>query len=456
MHSLPFRSTRRRRTATAGALLVLGLLCAGLGFAPSADAAAQHEYKAIDPVRVFETRAAHGLIPPGAVKPADNTVTKVKVAGDIPGTNTVEPPIEADAVSITVTGVESTGTTNFLTVWDCTDAIGGTDGVEPDPPTASNLNLTGNDIRPNAVISRTNAQGEVCVYAQKATHLLVDLTGFFPDGALTNGELSLEATPVRILETRLGFPGYWGGGKPTAGQVVKVSVPEDSGTQILNVTGVDGTGWLTAWDCTDTNGGDGAQSPTNPIEPDPPTASNLNLSPTIISANLVMSKTLDGDGTDDEVCIFTSGGSNLIVDRIGALPSTSSFKPLATPKRVLETRNAPPIPPAAQKATNDGTIALTLGGTANHISDGAKAVVLNVTGTDSATGYVSVYPCISSNDPANPPTVSNLNLVAGQTRPNLVITKVGDTDQQRVCLYTQSATHLIVDLVAEVVPTPPA
>ena len=38
----------------------------------------------------------------------------------------------------------------------------------------------------------------------------------------------------------------------------------------------------------------------------------------------------------------------------------------------------------------------------------------------------------------------------------LVITKVGDTDQQRVCLYTQSATHLIVDLVAEVVPTPPA
>ena len=451
MHSPPFRSTRRRRL-TAIAALTLGLLGAGLGLAPTAQAAAEHEYKPIAPVRVYETRVAAGLIPGTAVKPADNSVTKVKVVGDIPGD--LNPPADADAVTVTVTGVESSANDNYLTVWDCTDAIGGTDGLEPDPPTASNLNLRVGDIRPNAVVSEVNGEGEICVYARNATHLLVDLTGYFPNGALTNGELTLLDAPTRILETRLGAPQVnYAGGKPVAGQVVKAPVPADSGNQILNITGVEGTGWLTVWDCTDANPND-AIGPGNITEPDPPTVSALNLEPGIIAANLAVTKASAGN----EVCIFTSAGSHIIVDRIGSFPATSSYEGLV-PKRVLETRAAAgPIPANAVKSTNNGTIALTLRGGPNsltNVSAGAEAVVLNVTGTDSSTGFVTVYPCLGTDDPR--PTVSNLNLVAGQTRANTVITKLGkEAGLSRICIYTQSATHLVVDLVGEFVPTPPA
>ena len=70
----------------------------------------------------------------------------------------------------------------------------------------------------------------------------------------------------------------------------------------------------------------------------------------------------------------------------------------------------------------------------------AAAVVLNVTVTESlAAGFVTVYPCGSPR-----PTASNLNYVAGSTVANAVIVKVGVGGQ--VCLFTQSATHLVVDV----------
>ncbi|HEX3089486.1 MAG TPA: M4 family metallopeptidase, partial [Ilumatobacteraceae bacterium] len=70
----------------------------------------------------------------------------------------------------------------------------------------------------------------------------------------------------------------------------------------------------------------------------------------------------------------------------------------------------------------------------------ADAVVLNVTVTDpQAAGFVTVFPCGSAQ-----PNASSLNYVAGATVANAVVVKVGDGGQ--VCLFTQSATHLIADV----------
>ena len=70
----------------------------------------------------------------------------------------------------------------------------------------------------------------------------------------------------------------------------------------------------------------------------------------------------------------------------------------------------------------------------------ADAVVLNVTVTDpQAAGFVTVFPCGSAQ-----PNASSLNLWRVQTVANAVVVKVGDGGQ--VCLFTQSATHLIVDV----------
>ncbi len=83
--------------------------------------------------------------------------------------------------------------------------------------------------------------------------------------------------------------------------------------------------------------------------------------------------------------------------------------------------------------------ALTVAGRGGVSGDPA-AVVLNVTVTDAqAPGYLTVYPCGSVR-----PTASSLNYVAGSTVANAVIVKVGDGGQ--VCMYSQSATHLLADV----------
>ncbi len=75
-------------------------------------------------------------------------------------------------------------------------------------------------------------------------------------------------------------------------------------------------------------------------------------------------------------------------------------------------------------------------------SGGVAAVVLNVTATEATNGgYVTVYP---SGEAA--PLASNLNIVAGQTRANLVIAKVG-ADGCVALFNSNGAVHLLADVV---------
>ena len=70
----------------------------------------------------------------------------------------------------------------------------------------------------------------------------------------------------------------------------------------------------------------------------------------------------------------------------------------------------------------------------------ASAVVLNITGVDATeAGYVTVWPCGQ-----DMPTSSSLNLLAGETRPNLVVSQVGAGGE--VCIFTERGTHLLADL----------
>ena len=65
---------------------------------------------------------------------------------------------------------------------------------------------------------------------------------------------------------------------------------------------------------------------------------------------------------------------------------------------------------------------------------------MNVTVTEAvAAGFVTVFPC-----GAERPTASSLNVVAGATVANAVVVKVGVGGQ--VCVFTQSATQLVLDV----------
>jgi len=114
-----------------------------------------------------------------------------------------------------------------------------------------------------------------------------------------------------------------------------------------------------------------------------------------------------------------------------------------SPARLLDTR--PGFTTVDGHDAGTGMVAaghmyqLTVGGRGGVPVD-AAAAVLNVTATEATgPGFVTVFPCGSPQ-----PLASNLNYVAGQTVPNAVIAKLGTGGT--VCLFTQLATHLVVDV----------
>jgi hypothetical protein len=110
-----------------------------------------------------------------------------------------------------------------------------------------------------------------------------------------------------------------------------------------------------------------------------------------------------------------------------------------TPFRLLDTRegNGAPQGPVGP----GGVVDLQVTGRGGVPAAGVSAVVLNVTAVGpSASGYVTAWP---TGEPR--PTASNLNFVAGETVPNLVIVKVGAGG--RVSLFNLTGTtHLAADV----------
>ena len=244
----------------------------------------------------------------------------------------------------------------------------------------------------------------------------------------------VSVNPARVLETRAanGQIGY-SGAQPAAGQVIEVKVtgvaptlvPDDASAVFLNVTATGSAvnGFVTVYPCGTTR----------------PFTSNFNPIARQTTHNLVAAKV----GTNGKVCIFTSEATDLIADLAAYHPGDAAYKAIV-PERLLETRTGQPggqkgytgAKPAAGSVV---TLKVTGTGTANLAAD-TKAVLLNVTALNSdAAGWVTVYPCGSPR-----PNTSNINLVPGSVRANLVAVKVGTSGN--VCLYSASATDLIADL----------
>ncbi len=246
----------------------------------------------------------------------------------------------------------------------------------------------------------------------------------------------VSVAPERILETRAdqagGQKGY-SGAKPAAARTIELQVtglgsslvPGDAGTVFLNVTAVntDSNGFVTAYPCGGTR----------------PTASTFNPVAGEITQNLVAARV----GTGGKVCIYTHSSTDLIADLVGYHPSTAAYVPTA-PERLLETRSTEAggqkgytgtTPAAGQTITLDVT---QVG--SNAVPNDASAVFLNVTAANTTgSGWVTAYPCGSPR-----PNTSNVNLIPGVVRANLVPVKVGTNGT--VCLFVSAGTDLVADL----------
>lgn len=399
------------------------------------------EYVPIVPTRVLETRTipARGISAinyPANKTPKDGEVVRFKVAGTLPvdGDTTRIAPVDAEAVVLNVTGV-NVSADGFVTAWDCaTDrpVVSNVNLSRLDP--ASTIGLIDPDARANLVVTKTDAEGYVCLYVQHGTDLVADLNGYFPPNAPY-----LAKPPLRVLETRAGEVGF-SQTKPLPGTVITIDLAGriEAGAKavVLNITGVntDAAGFVTVWDC---------QGP-------PPTTSNLNLPGGLhATPNLVVSRL----SPTQTVCLETNVSTDLVVDLFGEFTSFSKFT-ATQPARVLETRTSDSSGPLSQvnyvggKPGPESVIKLTFAnGSITNAGDRPAAVVLNVTGTEpSGPGFVTVWPCAQAR-----PLASNLNMArlgsgtnAFPAVSNLVVAKTDGTGS--VCLYTQRGTHLVADL----------
>jgi uncharacterized protein YkwD len=316
------------------------------------------------------------------------------------------------AVSANFT-VDRPNGTGYLTVYNCTASV----------PVVSTLNFTGGAAVPNqAVVPLSN--GKLCLFSPVDTDVIIDVNGYFRSSSTGNGYVPM--TPSRLEDTR------WTGATLHAGEVRAIRVanvaggaPGGSTAVALNVTAIDPRdfGFLSVFPC--------GQSGTD--------VSNVNFRPWENRPNSVLVPTA-ADGT---ICVVSTVETGLLVDISGYFVKSGGLKFTSlNPVRLLDTRSyyAELNPATDGRRLNPGQVVrLQVAGT-RGVPSTAKAVSVNLTAAEPATnGFVTAYPCGSM------PDVSNLN--TDPWTPAIANGAMVKLDGGgALCLYTDHAVHLIVDI----------
>lgn len=365
--------------------------------APLAIPAGTTRFVAMTPTRLADTRQGAAVTDGGVLAVA------ARVAGV---------PADATAVVLNVTATETTGP-GFLTVWS---------GDGP-APLASNLNVDrAAQTVANLAVVPLSADGHVAVFAQRSTHVVVDLLGaFVPASSATAGRLVAQR-PQRVLDTRNGAPLA-----PDEVRTVSLGAgAADASAAVVNLTVVDarGPGFVTAWAA-------GATAPTT---------SNVNVDhagQTV--ANLAVVPVHDG-----AIAVRSHGPLDLVIDVAGVFTGVAApagtdglFVP-STPTRVVDTRERLGGVRLAGGRRTD----LSIAGHGGVPADGVGAVMLNATATEtSLPGFVTVHPRGTMQ-----PLASNLNAERSwQTVPNLVVVPLGTGGA--VSVVAQHTGHLVADVL---------
>jgi len=245
--------------------------------------------------------------------------------------------------------------------------------------------------------------------------------------------------PARVLDTRDGT-----GGVPSAplgaGQSLNLTVLGRQGVPatgvsavVLNVTVTNPTasGYLTVF----------------PTGGTPPVVSNLNF----VAGQAVPNRVIVKVGTGGQLSFYNYAGTADVVADVGGW-FTDGTDPAATgsgftgmtPVRVLDTRAGTGgyFAPMGGSSTITATIAGVSGVPLMTATTPPVAVVLNVTVTNATAGsYLTLWP-----DGAARPLSSDLNFVAGQTVPNLVVVKLGANGNVDIFNFAGSS-DVVVDVV---------
>ena len=364
-------------------MLVAGMLVVSTAPSHAAAAATPGAMQSLSPSRILDSRLAGGTFASG-----ESRSLQVTGKGGVPSSG-----VSAVVLNVTVTSTTSGG---YLTASPTGTAR----------PLASNLNWNAGETIPNAVTVKVGTGGQVDLYQSGpgTAQVVVDVAGYFVDGAVTDPGGFVSVTPARILDTRSAGGAF----APMESRDLQITgqggVPDSNVSAVVvnvTVTGPTASGYLTVY----------------PSGTSRPTASNLNWNPGTTIPNLVTVKV----GSNGMVSLFngSNGRVEVVADvagyYLGGTPTKPGMFVAVNPARVLDTRSSRPV--AAHMS-----ISLSLTGQGGIPASGVSAVVLNTTVTDpTVAGYLTVYP-----NAATAPTASNLNWSGPRiTIPNLVTVQLG-------------------------------
>jgi hypothetical protein len=363
-------------------------------------------YHAVTPSRLLDTRSGGA----GALGPGATRELQVTGAGGVASTG-----VSAVILNVAVTTpTESSYLTAFPT-------------GEPGP-TASNLNFTPGLTISNTVIAKVGAGGKVSLFnAAGSTHVIVDVAGWFDSGGVVSASRYHPVAPSRILDTRMSMPI---GPNATLDLPVlnRAGVPASGVEAVavnLTVATPSASGFLTAF----------------PSGTQRPPTSNVNFAAGATVPNLVVV----GVGASGSVSLYNANGVSHVIADIGGwfddgkLLSGARYHPI-TPARILDTRIG--IGAAGPGKIGPGaTHELQVTGAGGVPTSGVGAVVMNVTvAGPTAQSFLTVFPAGSAR-----PNTANLNFIAGQIVPNLVMAKLGAGG--RLSIFNQAgATDVIADV----------
>ncbi|NUT38206.1 MAG: hypothetical protein HOV79_34590 [Hamadaea sp.] len=419
------RRTLAAWLAAALVATVISVVTAGLG-GPAAAAVTPPggSFTGVAPARLLDTRTGNGA-PAGQVAAGGSVTVLVAGRGGVPATG-----VASVVLNVTVTGPAAGG-------WVTVHPAGTT------RPTASNLNYnTGQTVANLVTVGLGTGGTSVTLFTSAKAHLIADVTGWYATAATASDRAGLfhPLRPARIADSRTSF----GFATPGAGVTRTLQVTGAGGVPasgaaavVVNVTVANPStaGYLTVF----------------PFGQTRPTASNLNFAAHDVRANRVITAL----GTGGKISVYNATGTTpVIVDVVGwftdatAAPGTGGayFVSMA-PKRLVDTRV--PIGEIGGAIGPDEaavqTVAPSDGVPAGSGSVFPVAVVGNLTAVSPTTGgYLTAFPPGFGKVGESVPNTSDLNFVAGDVVPNLVITQL---HAGALGIFNKSGTtHVIFDV----------
>lgn len=371
-----------------------GLVSATFGASGSAGAApVTTAFSAVGPLRLVDTRTT-GAIP----GPGTTVVVPVRSMAGVPA--------DAVAASVTIVATDALGA-GFVTVWG--------DGEQPST-SALNLDRAG-QTRANFAITPIGADGNIRLFTQAGTHLVVDLTGVFRPAATAAAGRLVPLGPARLVDTR-DTADPLAPGETRTMDATRIGVPPTASAAVVSFTGIGAPGWFAAWPAGTPWPG---TSVVNTELPGAPATASAIVP--LTAGRFDITSLRGGDVVIDVNGFFTGSG--------GASSTEGLFVPV-TPTRVADTRGdtgkLPPIGPAQTLSASGFPFSAATAG----------SVAMNITTVEpSNDGFLTAYPSGTSR-----PNASISNALSRQVLAAGTITPASSLG---VNVYTQARTHLVVD-----------